>query len=350
MVPIGHDRDANARPRDRVCPDASQSSCWRLRDRRPAVLPCVRGPHAALPPLRVGGGGRGGLGLLDTLPALPTVAVLVAFFLAYGVGQALTDCFQTDTDALSSPYRPLVRGEVARRDVLLVSLAGLLGIGLFLVLRMPWTLVPAALSVAGLGTYTPVKRLVPLAGPFYNAWIVALVPLMAAEATGPVPAAALARHPGLPLALGAVLFLYANFVLVGYLKDVSADRATGYRTFPVAYGLRATAIASHALAAVGLALAAAFVLGGAGRKGPVAPPAVAFLAVGAAVAGRGQVRVRRRPDERAAHAAIADTVRAFVLLCSALAVARHPFLAAPAVLYGACFEVVLARRPDESQI
>ena len=48
------------------------------------------------------------------------------FFLGYGFGQALTDCFQTDTDKLSAPYRPLSQGVVSVRNVLAVSLGGLL--------------------------------------------------------------------------------------------------------------------------------------------------------------------------------------------------------------------------------
>src|SRR6187401_2050450 len=48
----------------------------------------------------------------------------VPFFLSYGFGQALTDVFQTDTDAISSGYRPLVRGEISKAGVFCVSLAG----------------------------------------------------------------------------------------------------------------------------------------------------------------------------------------------------------------------------------
>jgi 4-hydroxybenzoate polyprenyltransferase len=36
------------------------------------------------------------------------------------------------------------------------------------------------------------------------------------------------------------LFAYANFVLIGYLKDISADRATQYKTFPVVFGWNKT--------------------------------------------------------------------------------------------------------------
>ena len=53
-----------------------------------------------------------GLALAPPLPFAATALLCVAFFLSYGFGQALTDCFQLDTDALSSPYRPLVRGTI----------------------------------------------------------------------------------------------------------------------------------------------------------------------------------------------------------------------------------------------
>jgi len=57
-----------------------------------------------------------GIAGVAAVPGAPTPTVLLVFvasFLSYGFGQALTDCFQTDTDALSAPYRPLVRGTVS---------------------------------------------------------------------------------------------------------------------------------------------------------------------------------------------------------------------------------------------
>src|ERR1041384_2446013 len=35
--------------------------------------------------------------------------IAFASFFSYGFGQALTDCFQIDTDSISSPYRPLTQ-------------------------------------------------------------------------------------------------------------------------------------------------------------------------------------------------------------------------------------------------
>ena len=69
-----------------------------------------------------GASGLVGLALAPTLQGIALYVAAVAFFLCYGLGQAITDTFQTDTDALSSPYRPLVRGEITPRQVLVVSL------------------------------------------------------------------------------------------------------------------------------------------------------------------------------------------------------------------------------------
>jgi len=52
--------------------------------------------------------GAAGLVGLSFVPGGASLRVVLAFsalFLSYGLGQALTDCFQTDTDALSAPYR-----------------------------------------------------------------------------------------------------------------------------------------------------------------------------------------------------------------------------------------------------
>ncbi len=46
----------------------------------------------------------------ERYPDVSPTRLLLAFppfFLAYGFGQALTDCFQTDTDRISAPERPL---------------------------------------------------------------------------------------------------------------------------------------------------------------------------------------------------------------------------------------------------
>ena len=67
-----------------------------------------------------------GLVKFPETPMLHLYLAFPAFFLAYGFGQALTDCFQMDTDRLSAPERPLSKGLISPRHVLFTSVVGLI--------------------------------------------------------------------------------------------------------------------------------------------------------------------------------------------------------------------------------
>ncbi len=293
--------------------------------------------------------GLAGVATARPAPAGVTLALAGVLFLGYGFGQALTDCFQTDTDAISSPYRPLVRGEVRRRDVLAVSLAGLAASGALVTLRNRWNLPLAALAVAGLWAYTWFKRRW-WGGPPWNAWIVSLlapIGFLAGAGRGASPAD---LPPALPWIMAGSFFGYANFVLTGYYKDVSADRATGYHTLPVVFGLRASALASDALAALALwGWIGALRTAEAAAK-DTRPGAWALALAGACAIVAAQVlqhRVRREPD---AHRAIAAVVHAYVLWSSAVIAALRPAWRAPLVLCYAAFVVAMRLRPERTQI
>jgi 4-hydroxybenzoate polyprenyltransferase len=113
-----------------------------------------------------------------TFWSFSALAAFLAFFLGYGFGQAFTDCFQVDTDRLSSPYRPLSQGIVSPKEVGIVAVCGLLLVSLVLISLNGWNAILCGFSVMGLATYTFFKRNFWFAGPFYNAWIVVLLPLM----------------------------------------------------------------------------------------------------------------------------------------------------------------------------
>ena len=74
-----------------------------------------------------GATGLAGLALTTTGSTITLAILASVFFAAYGFGQALTDVTQLDTDAISAPYRPMVRGQIRPRDVFLVSLMERLG-------------------------------------------------------------------------------------------------------------------------------------------------------------------------------------------------------------------------------
>ena len=66
-----------------------------------------------------------GLSFVISINLTEGILILSASFLSYGFGQALTDCFQIDTDSISSPYRPLTQGIVSRTEFLIISGIGL---------------------------------------------------------------------------------------------------------------------------------------------------------------------------------------------------------------------------------
>ena len=290
-----------------------------------------------------------GLALAPQISVGWTLLFGAAFFGAYGFGQALTDCFQMDTDQLSSPYRPLVRGAIRRQDVLWVSLAALAGTGALLVIHQPWNLLLAALGVVGLVTYTPFKRRW-WGGPFYNAWIVVVLCLMGYLSGVGTAGASVQWTPLLARTLLTVLFGYANFVLTGYFKDVSADRATGYRTLVVVAGFRTAARVSDVLAGLTLASAAS-----AWWCAAVNVPHVSWTAVLFGLAGVGatlvaQLQLHAVREEAESHHAIALVVHAYQLLLSGIAVLLRPAWALPLVLFYLGFVIVLRARPARDQI
>lgn len=285
--------------------------------------------------------GLAGLAFAPRLPLGLTLGLAVVFFLSYGFGQALTDCFQTDTDTLSAPYRPLVRGRVRRRDVLLVSLAGL-GASFVVVAHFsPAALGLAALATLGLVSYTPFKRRW-WGGPWYNAWIVAVLFLIGVVSG--LRGEALRWIPALVATLAAVFFGYANFVLTGYFKDIAADRATDYRTLPVVFGRRRAALVSDVLAALQL------VAGGAALAPAYRAVALPFAVAGAAFAIAAQVRLHAVRSDAEAHRAITPVVHAFILLLAAIATAQRPAWAPVLAGFYAAFVLVLRARPMPEQV
>ncbi len=298
-----------------------------------------------------GAAGLVGLALPHRLAAPAFAAAFAAFFLSYGFGQALTDVFQTDTDALSSPYRPLTQGRLTKGQVTGVSLLGLALCGLVFAALDPWTLAASALGVFGLIAYTPFKRRW-WGGPLWNAWVVGALTVIGFLAAGG-GAGALAGDRKLWVAVASVLLSYAVFVLLGYFKDIAADRATGYRTLPVVAGWRASVFVSLGLA-LGAAAASAWLLTllGAAQRPLDASLAAAlggWLVGLASLLGAHPFMLRLR-QEREAHRAIAWTVRGFVLLHLGEAAVAWPVLTLPALVFYALFELVLASRPERSQV
>lgn len=295
-----------------------------------------------------GSAGLVGLAFIRELGPFRKALAFFPLLLSYGLGQALTDCFQMDTDALSSPYRPLIRGIISRSQVLTVSLVGLAVGVLILAYLNPLLLALGGLAVLGLLTYTVLKKTW-WGGPPWNSWIVALLVVMGRLVERDFPAGRIFHSgdsPAFWLAVAAVFFAYANFVVMGYFKDISADRQTGYRTFPVVFGWKAAAIYSDAAA-----LAAALCVGGAlySTHRPQLTGIVLFL-LAAGINLSAQVRIHRTREEKQAFGPIADVVRAFILYCGAVILTLQPGWVYFFVVYYFLFEFTLLRRPEQSQV
>ncbi len=293
--------------------------------------------------------GLAGMALADLTIGWRTAAGLAVFVLSYGFGQALTDCFQVDTDRLSAPHRPLVRGRISRRQVLAVSLAGLAASTVLLAVLNIWNLALAAAAVGGLLAYTPLKRRW-WAGPLANAWVVALLPVMGWLVA---PGNRLPMLPATQAVLAAALaglLAYANFVLVGYLKDVQADRAAGYDTFAVRFGWRGTAVASDAWAAAALAAGALAVWVRAASPVGAKWPGWAILGLAALFTLFNQATVHRTSREDRAYLPTIGAARVFLLLQLAMVLTGRTALWPVGAATFAAFEFLLLTRPDRRQV
>lgn len=293
--------------------------------------------------------GLAGVAAAGHLPPAVIVPVFIASFLSYGFGQALTDCFQTDTDAISAPYRPLVQGLISRRAVLITSLLGLTLCSVLFAAGNLINLALGAVAVGGLATYTWFKRRW-WGGPWYNAWIVSVLFLMGYHAGIENGSVAL---PGTIIPLMIIAFAgYANFVIAGYFKDIEADRQTGYKTFPVVYGRRPAAIVSDLFAAaavIGLLLHL-WIVQRTWASVWEATPAILLSVWGLAWTLRAQILLHRNTDDRTAHGPIRLVVESYIIFLSAAIAAMHPLWTVPLLLFYGAFQLVLHYRTEVSQI
>jgi len=272
------------------------------------------------------------------------ILLFLTLFFGYGFAQALTDCFQVDTDKISAPYRPLSQEIVTPKDVGIVSMAGLVSIAIILVWCNWYNILFAVLSIFGLATYSYFKRNHWYIGPFYNAWITALLPVMGYMSMDPsLDFNALLKTEVLVL-VGLTFISYTNFVLIGYLKDISADRETGYKTFPVVFGWEASVWIGDIVLL--LSLLSCIYLVHLSFWGMV------FFVGATVIAIAGQLYAHLTADktEGNAHFPIAATVRSFILWHLAVLLSFQPEWLIMAVIFYALFEITLYVRPSQSQI
>lgn len=291
-----------------------------------------------------------GLAFID-IPRIERVVVaFIPLLFSYGLGQALTDCFQTDTDAISSPFRPLIQGIISRRQVFGISLTGLVFGIILLTYLNPIIFLLGTLAVLGLLSYTTLKRTW-WGGPFWNSWIVALLPIIGRSVEKNFDIQMILSFSDSPsraflFAVAAVFFAYGNFVVMGYLKDISADKQTGYRTFPVVFGWRATAVYSDLLAL----LAALFYGLALYTIGNLSLFAIGIFSAAILTNFYAQIKIHRTREESKAYGPISYVVRSFILYCAAVIVSlKLGWIVFVAIFY-TTFEVALKYRPEKTQV
>jgi len=276
--------------------------------------------------------------------------IFLACFLSYGFGQALTDCFQIDTDSISSPYRPLTQGIVNRNHFLFVSSIGLIFCISILSYYNPLNLLLGILAGFGLSTYTYFKRKW-WAGPFYNSWIVLVLFLMAYLA-GLGSTYLDFSNPIFLAAILAVFFGYANFVLTGYFKDIRADRATVYNTLPVMFGRKISSIVSDAFGFIASASIFALIITLAFDSFPyqtiLRALVFAYGGIGASIFA--QMNLHSIQSDAEAHRAIAPCVHSYILLLSGLTILNQPEWLIPLLAFYSVYIIVLKIRPAKEQI
>lgn len=281
---------------------------------------------------------------VDHIPVNLFIMAFIPFFLGYGFGQALTDCFQIDTDSISAPYRPLVKGEVSPLAVGIVSTLGLCIISVIIIYLNPYNTAWCVLTFTGLVTYTYFKKNFWFAGPLYNGWIVMLLPVIGFMAVEKGNYSIL-KDPHLWLLCGLSLFSYANFVLIGYLKDITADKKTGYRTFPVVFGWSKTVWAGDILVILSMFFCYYLV----GHHDLLA--FIIFLISSLlGISGQIKAHVMRVKVESNASYPIISAVRAFLLWHLAVTVHFRPGWLIFGILYYSLFEAILYFRPAREQI
>ena len=293
--------------------------------------------------------GIAGLSFSPDINLLFTILLGWCFFLSYGFGQALTDCFQMDTDSISSPYRPLVKGEINKYDVIIISLSGLVVIGLIISFNNLLNLGLSLLAVIGLSTYTYFKRKW-WGGPFYNSWIVALLCVMAFLSTGLTSIHELKR-PELISALAAVFFGYANFVLSGYFKDISADKASEYHTFPVIFGMKLSSYVSDIFATLMIAGWGGFIyFYSILNDGIEYYYFILFAIPGIIVSFYAQYLLHKTRSENESHKPIALVVHTYILLLSSIVSVNKPAWTIALIIFYYGFIVTMKLRPMRQQI
>jgi 4-hydroxybenzoate polyprenyltransferase len=132
---------------------------------------------------------------------------------------------------------------------------------------------------------------------------------------------------------------------MGYLKDIEADRSTGYKTFPVLFGWKATCFVGDLLAIFSISLCWRLIDTSDWRS------FLFFIAASTlAIAGQYKAHRAKTPVPENAAFAIECTVRCLLLWHLAVIITYKPEWLIYSILFYGLFELALYLRPSKEQI
>ncbi len=141
------------------------------------------------------------------------------------------DYYDRELDARSKPYRAIPSGRVSAREAFL-TMVGLIGAGYAAALALGRRNLALAIGTTVLGiSYSRSFKDRAFLGNFDRGVLGGCAALFGAMAGGRV------LRPNVLLFCGLVLLHDSATNLVGAIRDVEGDRASGYRTVPVVYGV-----------------------------------------------------------------------------------------------------------------
>nr|WP_255666528.1 geranylgeranylglycerol-phosphate geranylgeranyltransferase [Haladaptatus sp. DYF46] len=158
-------------------------------------------------------------------------AAIVTTILATGAGMAINDYFDRDIDRINDPERPIPRGAVAPRTVLIFSLILFAIAGALALLLSRLATAIAVVNLVALIMYTELFKGLPGVGNLLVSYLGGSTFLFGAAAVSQV------NTPVFVLFLLAALSTFAR-ELIKDIEDIEGDREGGMKTLPITIGYR----------------------------------------------------------------------------------------------------------------
>ena len=187
---------------------------------------------------------------IGALPSMP-IALLVLFIPMMGwiAGLYLSDYLDRNLDVIQKPHRPIPSGRIRPNEAILVGAIFAL-VGFFLTFFLPWYNIILVFIVALLVfLYTYISKSRGLSGNVNRGLVTVAAYFFGVFATN----ISLSFLPPYVWLLSIVFLLHdTNSNLVGAIRDIDGDKKGGYRTIPVAYGVKISVYLSLLLTAIWL--------------------------------------------------------------------------------------------------